>query len=64
MSVGLEKTSANGWQADNGVYSYNAGRYMVTITLLTEESGFHYKATDSANNDIYEFTFTNGGGQE
>lgn len=50
-------------QAD-GSYISNAGRYIVTITLLEEESGFYYKATDSAGKDIYEFTFKNGGEQE
>ncbi len=57
-------TDEDNYVIENGNYVLRAGRYIVTITLLGEESGFYYKATDSAGKDIYEFTFTNGGGQE
>ena len=69
LSVGVDETvQASAWEEVENGYSYNAGRYIVTITLNKDENdklvSFTYEAKDSAGKDIYEFTFTNGGEQE
>ena len=62
----LNATVASGQQfaGENGTYVSNAGNYTVTITMLPEESGFTYRAVNEAGQEIYSFTFKNGGEQE
>ena len=67
LSVGADKDIAKEWQFADDTYSYNAGRYMVTIKLIKDENnkliGFEYAAKDSTGADVYDFTFKNGGEQ-
>ena len=68
LSVGADEDAVDVWQFADDTYSYNAGRYMVTIKLIKDENnkliGFEYAAKDSTGADVYDFTFKNGGGQE
>ena len=57
---------------ENGDYRSKADKYTVTIMLLKELKeqeqetvvGFTYRAVNEANEEVYAFTFRNGGVQE
>lgn len=48
----------------NGSYVFSAEGYTITITMLTEQVGFSFRAVNGNDKELANFTFTNGGAEE
>ena len=59
-------TQGKSFAEQGGSYVLNAGSYLVKIALLTEQEkvyGFSYLAADHNGEEIFRYTFRNGGVQ-